>query len=122
MLILQADAPKFNTRKAGEGVVDTFGKLVPMKKEIIPDREEDEVVVIHKASRKQLLDISITFRNDRPERERSDRGDRPQRGGPRGGHTGGRGGRGGPRAGGQRGANNTPFSASDDAFPALGAK
>uniref|UniRef100_A0A8R1HL61 HABP4_PAI-RBP1 domain-containing protein n=1 Tax=Caenorhabditis japonica TaxID=281687 RepID=A0A8R1HL61_CAEJA len=117
-----ADAPKFNTRKAGEGVNDTFGKLIPMKKEVIPDREEDEVVVIHKAPRKQVVDISITFRNDRPERERNDRADRPPRGGQRGGPSGGRGGRGGPRAGGNRGNANTPFSTSEDAFPALGAK
>lgn len=123
-----ADAPKFNTRKAGEGAADNFGKLIPMKKEVIPDREEDEVVVIHKASRKQVLDISITFRNDRPEREQRhdrdrgdrERSDRPQRGGPRGG---GRGGRGGPRSGGQGGRHQaTPFNASEDAFPALGAK
>lgn len=116
----KADAPKFNTRKAGEGAADTFGKLVPIKKEVIPDREEDEVVVIHKAPRKQVLDISITFRNDRPERERNDRSERPQRGGPRGGGRGG--GRGGQRQGGHGGRNNTPFNASDDAFPALGAK
>lgn len=125
-----ADAPKFNTRKAGEGAADNFGKLIPMKKDVIPDREEDEVVVIHKASRKQVLDISITFRNDRPERERNDRdhrrnndGDRSER--PRGGRggAGGRGGRGGPRSGGQGGRHqNTPFNASEDAFPALGAK
>ncbi|PIC49626.1 hypothetical protein B9Z55_008172 [Caenorhabditis nigoni] len=122
-----AEAPKFNTRKAGEGAADNFGKLVPMKKEVIPDREEDEVVVIHKAPRKQVLDISITFRNDRPERERNDRdhrrhddrSERPQRGGQRGG----RGGRGGPRSGGQGGRHQaTPFNASEDAFPALGAK
>lgn len=118
--MFQADAPKFNTRKAGEGAADTFGKLVPIKKEVIPDREEDEVVVIHKAPRKQVLDISITFRNDRPERERNDRSERPQRGGPRGGGRGG--GRGGQRQGGHGGRNNTPFNASDDAFPALGAK
>uniref|UniRef100_A0A1I7TGE1 HABP4_PAI-RBP1 domain-containing protein n=1 Tax=Caenorhabditis tropicalis TaxID=1561998 RepID=A0A1I7TGE1_9PELO len=118
-----AEAPKFNTRKAGEGVADSFGKLVPMKKEVIPDREEEEIVVIHKAPRKQVLDISITFRNDRPEREQRndrERSDRPPRGGPRGG---GRGGRGGPRNGGAGGRHqNTPFNATDDAFPALGAK
>ncbi|CAI5442059.1 unnamed protein product [Caenorhabditis angaria] len=113
-----ADAPKFNTRKAGEGANDTFGKLIPMKKAVIPDREEEEVVVIRKEPKKQVLDISITFaENNRGGFRNNERnGDRPHRGG-RGGRTGG--GRGGARGGNNR---NTPFDASAEAFPALGAQ
>lgn len=115
-----ANAPKFNIRKAGEGAGDNFGKLVPMKKEVIPDREEDEVVIIRKEPRKQVLDIDIKFADNSRGGFRSDRGsDRPQRGG-RGGRgasgSGGRGGRGGNRS------HAPNFDASSEAFPALGSK
>ncbi|CAD6193939.1 unnamed protein product [Caenorhabditis auriculariae] len=116
----QADAHKFNTRKAGEGDNENFGKLVPIKKDLIPDKEEDEIVVVKKEPKKQLLDINITFaennRGGRDNRDfRSERGnDRPARG--RGS------GRGRGGAGNSSRAYGTTFDSSLEAFPALGAK
>lgn len=106
-----AEQPKFNIRKAGEGTNDSFGKLVPIKKEIIPDREEDEILIIRKEPRKQILDIDIKFADNSRGGYRNDRGDRQR---------GGRGGRGGNRGRGNR--SQVPFDTSSEAFPALGSK
>ncbi|VDN21687.1 unnamed protein product [Cylicostephanus goldi] len=106
------EAPKFNVRKAGEGEEENFGKLVKLQKEVVPDKEEEEVSIIRREPREKALHIDIQF----AEPNRGFRGDRPPRGrgGPRGG---GRGGRGGNRT-------QAPphFDASLDAFPALGSK
>lgn len=110
------EAPKFNVRKAGEGEEENFGKLVKLQKEVVVDKEEEEVSIIRREPREKALHIDIQFAE--PNRAfRGDRGDRPPRG--RGGGRGG-GGRGG------RGGNRAPppphFDSSLDAFPALGSK
>ncbi|PAV55882.1 hypothetical protein WR25_13803 [Diploscapter pachys] len=142
--------PKFNVRKAGEGAAENFGKLVPLKKDGPDDKEEEEIIVLKKEPKKQVIDLDFkisrpsvpSFRNRDDEHHRGDRdGDREHRpfrggrgGGGRGDHRDGRGpggggfrqssggGGGGPRGRGGRGGHSQPFNASDDAFPALGAK
>ncbi|EYC06938.1 hypothetical protein Y032_0073g784 [Ancylostoma ceylanicum] len=106
------EAPKFNVRKAGEGEEENFGKLVKLQKEVVVDKEEEEVSIIRREPREKALHIDIQF----AEPNRGYRGDRPPRGrgGPRGG---GRGGRGGNRA-----QAPPQFDSSLDAFPALGSK
>ncbi|KAK6030256.1 hyaluronan / mRNA binding family protein, partial [Ostertagia ostertagi] len=106
------EAPKFNVRKAGEGEEENFGKLVKLQKEVVVDKEEEEVSIIRREPREKALHIDIQF----AEPNRGFRGDRPPRGG-RGARGGGRGGRGGNRA-------QVPpqFDSSLDAFPALGSK
>lgn len=113
------EAPKFNVRKAGEGEEESFGKLVKLQKEVMVDKEEEEVSIIRREPREKALHIDIQFAE--PNRgyrgDRGDRADRPPRGrgGPRGG--GGRGGRGSNRA-----PAPAHFDSSLDAFPALGSK
>ncbi|WKX96860.1 hypothetical protein Q1695_012926 [Nippostrongylus brasiliensis] len=107
------EAPKFNVRKAGEGEEENFGKLVKLQKEVMVDKEEEEVSIIRREPREKALHIDIQF----AEPNRGFRGDRPPRGrGARGGG-GGRGGRGGNRP-----QAPPQFDSSLDAFPALGSK
>ncbi|KJH48838.1 hyaluronan / mRNA binding family protein [Dictyocaulus viviparus] len=112
------EAPKFNVRKAGEGEQEILGKLVKLQKEVVVDKEEEEVSIIRREPREKALHIDIQFaepnRNYRGERDFY-RGDRLSRG--RGGPRGGRGARGAGR--GQAPPN---FDSSLDAFPALGSK
>ncbi|VDM51895.1 unnamed protein product [Angiostrongylus costaricensis] len=113
------EAPKFNVRKAGEGEEKNMGKLVKLQKEVVVDKEEEEVSIIRREPREKIVHIDIQFAE--PNRgyrgERGDRrGDRPPRG--RGGTRGG--GRG--ARGGGRGQAPPSFDASLDAFPALGSK
>ncbi|VDO21218.1 unnamed protein product [Haemonchus placei] len=105
------EAPKFNVRKAGEGEEENFGKLVKLQKEVLVDKEEEEVSIIRREPREKALHIDIQF----AEPNRGFRGDRPPRG--RGARGGGRGGRGGNRA-----QAPPQFDSSLDAFPALGSK
>lgn len=109
------EAPKFNVRKAGEGEEENFGKLVKLQKEVVVDKEEEEVSIIRREPREKALHIDIQFAE--PNRGfRGDRSDRTPRG--RGGRGfGGRGGRGGNRQ-----APPPHFDSSLDAFPALGSK
>ncbi|XGW07314.1 hypothetical protein V3C99_010479 [Haemonchus contortus] len=108
---VQKEAPKFNVRKAGEGEEENFGKLVKLQKEVLVDKEEEEVSIIRREPREKALHIDIQF----AEPNRGFRGDRPPRG--RGARGGGRGGRGGNRA-----QAPPQFDSSLDAFPALGSK
>lgn len=113
------EVPKFNVRKAGEGEEKNLGKLVKLQKEVVVDKEEEEVSIIRREPREKVVHIDIQFAE--PNRgyrgERGDhRGDRPPRG--RGGTRGG--GRG--ARGGGRGQAPPSFDASLDAFPALGSK
>ncbi|KAJ1371901.1 hypothetical protein KIN20_033936 [Parelaphostrongylus tenuis] len=115
------EAPKFNVRKAGEGEEKNLGKLVKLQKEVLPDKEEEEVSIIRREPREKVVHIDIQFaepnRGFRGERGDAFRGDRPPRGGRGGSRGGGRGGRGGGR-----GQAPPSFDASLDAFPALGSK
>lgn len=109
------EAPKFNVRKAGEGEEENFGKLVKLQKEVVVDKEEEEVSIIRREPREKALHIDIQFAE--PNRSfRGDRGDRTPRG---------RGGRGSGPRGGRGGIRPPPpphFDSSLDAFPALGSK
>ncbi|KAK6059085.1 hyaluronan / mRNA binding family protein [Cooperia oncophora] len=106
------EAPKFNVRKAGEGEEENFGKLVKLQKEVVVDKEEEEVSIIRREPREKALHIDIQF----AEPNRGFRGDRPPRG--RGARGGGR----GARGGGPRAQPPPQFDSSLDAFPALGSK
>lgn len=103
----------FNTRKAGEGSDEAFGKLIPIQKTVIEDGHE-ETIVLRKEPTKKVLAINIQFAD-------SDRGS--SRGG---GFRGGRG-RGAPRGAGGRGGGGRGghaaggFNVGADDFPALGA-
>lgn len=106
----QRQVPAFKTRRAGEGTEENFGKLVPIKKEHIEDKE-DEIVIVRKESNKKFLDINFQIA------ESGHRGG--NRGAPRGRNNGPRG---GGRGRGGHGRQSAPFDASLEAFPALGAK
>ncbi|VDO84240.1 unnamed protein product [Heligmosomoides polygyrus] len=68
----QKEAPKFNVRKAGEGEEENFGKLVKLQKEVVVDKEEEEVSIIRREPREKALHIDIQF----AEPNRGFRGDR----------------------------------------------
>ncbi|VDL83419.1 unnamed protein product, partial [Nippostrongylus brasiliensis] len=70
---VQKEAPKFNVRKAGEGEEENFGKLVKLQKEVMVDKEEEEVSIIRREPREKALHIDIQF----AEPNRGFRGDRP---------------------------------------------
>lgn len=93
---LKSEQTGFKTRKAGEGVQDNFGRLVPLQKPR-DDKSDDEAVIIRKESSKKVVPIDIRYTANRG--RGSDRG---------------REGRRGPR---NQGGSN--FAGSSDDFPAL---
>lgn len=131
-------APKFNTRKAGEGadLDPKWKKTYAYKKERETneddDDEEDAEYYPQRPKPKKVLDIDFTFTDpNRPARggrggprggrggPRGDRGDRPdRRGGDRDSRGPTRGDKRGPRGG--RGGATAPDFGDDKSFPALG--
>lgn len=128
---IQKEEAKFNTRKAGEGVEENFGKLVPIAKKEHSADDAHEVVIQSKENKKKIVETGFRFaeasRGGRFDDDKFGRGERGGRGGPRGGrgrggNTGSRGGSGGQqqRTGGGRSDQFRADISSANDFPSLG--